>query len=81
MRDGLSLLEAESLLAAGEARDAARLFGRLVGGPATPQLARALAGAARARAAAGDDEAAELYRVRLAREFPGRAAPAAPCEP
>lgn len=80
-RDGLSLLEAESLLAAGEARDAARLFGRLVGGPATPQLARALAGAARARAAAGDDEAAELYRVRLAREFPGWTAPVPPCQP
>lgn len=85
-RDGLRCLEAEALLAAGQAEDAARLFGRLIGGPATPQLPRALSGAARARAALGDADTADLYRLRLQREFPGWAGrsegPFAPaCQP
>lgn len=80
-REGLRALEAESLLAAGQERDAARLFGRLIGGPGTPQLARALAGGAQARAATGDADSADLYRLRLAREFPGFTGHAPSCEP
>lgn len=85
-RDGLRSLEAESLLTQGRSSEAARLFGQLIGGPATPQLPRALSGAVRARAALGDTDTADLYRRRLQREFPAWAdrgeGPFAPsCEP
>jgi len=70
-RGGLLTLRGESLLAAGQPRAAAEEFETLLGAePRGPYAPEALFGAARARAALGEAEAARGHRDRLLREFP-----------
>ncbi|PYQ16926.1 MAG: hypothetical protein DMF80_02775 [Acidobacteria bacterium] len=70
-RGGLLSLRGESLLAAGDLRGAAEAFETLLSAePRGSYTAEALFGAARARAAAGDADAARGHRERLLREFP-----------
>jgi hypothetical protein len=70
-RGGLLTLRGESLLAAGQPRAAAEDFETLLGAePRGPYAPEALFGAARARAALGEAEAARGHRDRLLREFP-----------
>jgi hypothetical protein len=66
----LRLLRGESLLGAGEAKEAAEAFEAAVSLGSSPRLAEALLGATRAHLGAGEEAAAQVARERLLREFP-----------
>lgn len=70
-RGELLSLRGESLLAAGQPRAAAEAFETLLSAePGSPYAPQALYGAARARAALGEEQTAESHRKRLLRDFP-----------
>ena len=74
-RDIVTLLLAEARLAAGESRNAAKLFSRLADEAALPEeRARALAGLARAERARGRDAQARAALQRLEESYPQLAA-------
>jgi predicted Zn-dependent protease len=70
-RGELLSLRGESLLAAGQTGEAAEAFETLLNAaPRGPYAPQALYGAARARAALGEAEAARSHRERLLRDYP-----------